>query len=98
MERIQNTDIDILQINSSLQAVVIGFALSLSSSALGLQLLADKKMLTTRLGTASLGVLLFQDLAVVPFIILLPLLQSTIGAATGGCSGGPLTHPLPPSD
>ena len=83
LEAIQNTDIDILQINSSLQAVVIGFALSLSSSALGLQLLADKKLMTTRLGTASLGVLLFQDLAVVPFIILLPVLQS-LGLDGGG--------------
>ena len=82
---VQNTDVDILQINSSLQAVVIGFALSLSSSALGLQLLSDKKMMPTRVGTASLGVLLFQDLAVVPFIILLPLLQSLqVSAAAGG--------------
>lgn len=88
LEKVQTTNVDILQINSSLQAVVIGFALSLSSSALGLQLLADKKMLTTRLGTASLGVLLFQDLAVVPFIILLPLLQSLLGGGEGGGGGG----------
>lgn len=77
-----------MQINSSLQAVVIGFALSLSSSALGLQLLADKKMMTTKLGTASLGVLLFQDLAVVPFIILLPLLQTLVGPGSGAGDGG----------
>jgi Kef-type K+ transport system membrane component KefB len=88
LEKIQNSNLDILQINSSLQAVVIGFALSLSSSALGLQLLADKNMLTTKLGTASLGVLLFQDLAVVPFIILLPLLQTLSMGGDGGGGGG----------
>ena len=74
----------LLQIDSSLQALVIGFGLTLSSSALGLQLLSDKNMMTTRLGTASLGVLLFQDLAVVPFIILLPLLQKLQGSGGGG--------------
>jgi len=87
LETIENRNIEILQINSTLQAVVIGFALSLSSSALGLQLLQDRRMLTSRLGTASLGVLLFQDLAVVPFIILLPLLQ-TLNDGVGGDVGG----------
>jgi Kef-type K+ transport system membrane component KefB len=53
---------DMLQVSSILEAVVIGFALLLSSSAFGLQLLADRNMLTTKFGTASLGVLLFQDL------------------------------------
>lgn len=66
---------DLLQIRSPLEAIVVGFGLTLSSSALGLQLLSDRGMMTTRLGTASLGVLLFQDLAVVPFIIALPVLQ-----------------------
>ena len=76
LEYIQPGNDEMLQVSSVLEAVVIGFALSLSSSAFGLQLLADRKMLTTKFGTASLGVLLFQDLAVVPFIILLPVLQS----------------------
>jgi Kef-type K+ transport system membrane component KefB len=76
LEFIQPGNDEMLQVSSVLEAVVIGFALSLSSSAFGLQLLADRKMLTTKFGTASLGVLLFQDLAVVPFIILLPVLQS----------------------
>lgn len=77
LERVQSgAGVDeLLQIESTLEAIVVGFGLTLSSSALGLQLLSDRGMMTTRLGTASLGVLLFQDLAVVPFIILLPLLQ-----------------------
>ena len=76
LEFIQPGNDQLLQVSSVLEAIVIGFALSLSSSAFGLQLLADRNMLTTKFGTASLGVLLFQDLAVVPFIILLPILQS----------------------
>jgi Kef-type K+ transport system membrane component KefB len=74
---------DLLQIRSPLEAIVVGFGLTLSSSALGLQLLSDRGMMTTRLGTASLGVLLFQDLAVVPFIIALPVLQKMQIAGDG---------------
>ena len=74
---------DLLQIRSPLEAIVVGFGLTLSSSALGLQLLSDRGMMTTRLGTASLGVLLFQDLAVVPFIIALPVLQKMQSAGAG---------------
>ena len=77
----------LLQITTPLEAIVVGFGLTLSSSALGLQLMSDKGMMTTKLGTASLGVLLFQDLAVVPFIILLPILQK-LQAGDLGADGG----------
>lgn len=55
-------------------AVVIGPALALSSTAFVLQLLAEKKMLHSEYGRASLSVLLLQDLAVVPLLALVPLL------------------------
>jgi Kef-type K+ transport system membrane component KefB len=42
------------------EAVVIGAALSLSSSAFVLQLLAEKGELPTRFGSATLGILLLQ--------------------------------------
>ena len=64
-------------------AVVIGPALALSSTAFVLQLLAEKKMLHSEYGRASLSVLLLQDLAVVPLLALVPLLAMpdlTIGA------------------
>ncbi|KAL3912444.1 MAG: hypothetical protein SGARI_001155 [Bacillariaceae sp.] len=48
--------------------VVLGGGLALSSSAFVLQLLKDKNQLATRFGKASFGVLLFQDLAVVPLV------------------------------
>ncbi|KAK9810162.1 hypothetical protein WJX72_005895 [[Myrmecia] bisecta] len=59
------------------EAVVIGAALSLSSSAFVLQLLAERGELPTRFGSATLGILLLQDIAVVPFLVLLPLIEST---------------------
>ncbi|NIW38207.1 MAG: glutathione-regulated potassium-efflux system protein KefB, partial [Gemmatimonadetes bacterium] len=57
-------------------SIIVGFGLSLSSTAFVLQLLAEKKELTTPHGRAAFGVLLFQDLAVIPLIALVPLLAS----------------------
>lgn len=58
-------------------AVVIGGALALSSTAFALQLLSDRNETSARYGRASVATLLFQDLAVVPLIVILPLLQSS---------------------
>lgn len=55
-------------------AVVIGFGLALSSTALVLQTLAEKNQLTTRHGREAFAILLFQDLAVIPLLAVLPLL------------------------
>ena len=45
-------------------AAVIGFGLALSSTAIGLQILIERKQLATSHGRAGFAVLLFQDLAV----------------------------------
>ncbi len=63
-------------------ALMAGLALSLSSTALVLQLLAEKKQLTTHHGRASFAVLLFQDLAAIPLLALFPLLAGA-GMAQG---------------
>lgn len=55
-------------------AVVTGLILALSSTAFVLQMLSEKKQLVTIHGRAAFSILLFQDLAVIPFIALLPLL------------------------
>ncbi len=55
-------------------AIVTGLILALSSTAFVLQLLAEKKQLTTSHGRAAFSILLFQDLAVIPLIALLPLI------------------------
>uniref|UniRef100_A0A0G4FE38 Uncharacterized protein n=1 Tax=Chromera velia CCMP2878 TaxID=1169474 RepID=A0A0G4FE38_9ALVE len=54
--------------------VVIGGSMALSSSAFVLQLLRNRDELSTRYGRASLGVLLFQDLAVVPLLVVIQIL------------------------
>ncbi|KAF4381430.1 hypothetical protein G4B88_029785 [Cannabis sativa] len=67
---------DLVNIRSVDEAIVIGAALSLSSSAFVLQLLAEKGELPTRFGSATLGILLLQDIAVVPLLVILPVLES----------------------
>jgi CPA2 family monovalent cation:H+ antiporter-2 len=57
-------------------AIVVGFALALSSTAMVLQLLTERGELNGRSGRAAFGVLLFQDLAVVPLLVLVTVLAS----------------------
>jgi glutathione-regulated potassium-efflux system ancillary protein KefC/glutathione-regulated potassium-efflux system protein KefB len=56
-----------------LPALVIAFALSLSSTALVLQVLAERGELKVQHGRSAFGILLFQDLAAMPVLALLPL-------------------------
>ena len=56
--------------------VVLGAALAMSSTAIVSRMLAEKMQLDTREGREVVGVLLFQDLAVVPFLVLIPALAS----------------------
>ena len=58
-------------------AILIGPALALSSTAFVLQLLSEQKMLTSKYGRTSVAVLLFQDLAVAPLLVLASLLVVT---------------------
>jgi len=53
-------------------AILIGGVLSLSSTALVMKLLADQLEQNSRHGRAAFGVLLFQDLIVVPLMIMIP--------------------------
>ncbi len=64
-------------------ALLAGFALALSSTAFVLQSLGERNQLSARHGRAAFGILLFQDLAVIPFIALLPMLAVS-GSDTGG--------------
>ncbi len=52
-------------------ALVVGFGLSLSSTAFVLQMLAEKKQLMEHHGRAAFGILLFQDIAAIPVLALL---------------------------
>lgn len=56
--------------------LVAGLALALSSTAFAIQLLAEQRQLRTHHGRSAFAILLFQDLAVVPILALLPLLSA----------------------
>ena len=58
-------------------AVALGGALAMSSTAIVVKLMAERLELDTEHGRRVLGVLLFQDLAVVPFLVLIPALGSS---------------------
>jgi CPA2 family monovalent cation:H+ antiporter-2 len=55
-------------------AFVIGSALAMSSTAIVSKILAERVDLNSRHGRLSIGVLLFQDIAVVPILVLIPAL------------------------
>ncbi len=62
-------------------ALIAGMALSLSSTALALQPLNERGGLGTHGGQGAFAILLFQDLAVIPMLALLPVLSDELGAA-----------------
>jgi glutathione-regulated potassium-efflux system ancillary protein KefC len=55
-------------------ALLIGMAFSLSSTAMALQVLNERNVTNSVSGTANFSILLFQDIAVIPMISILPLL------------------------
>jgi len=54
------------------EAIFIGFVLSLSSTAIVLKEYADRMQLDSGHGKISIGILLFQDMAVIPMMLLIP--------------------------
>jgi CPA2 family monovalent cation:H+ antiporter-2/glutathione-regulated potassium-efflux system protein KefB len=66
-------------------SLAAGLILSMSSTAIVLQTMTEKGLLQSSAGQNSFSVLLFQDLAVIPILALLPLLSShgTSGSSTG---------------
>jgi monovalent cation:proton antiporter-2 (CPA2) family protein len=62
-------------------ALAVGLILSLSSTAIVLQTLSEKGLMRTEGGRAGFSVLLFQDIAVIPMLALIPLLALPVLAA-----------------
>jgi len=62
-------------------AVVVGGVLAMSSTAIVIKQLKDQQELATAHGRLSVGILLFQDIAVVPFLILIPVLAELPGSS-----------------
>ncbi|MDO8248120.1 MAG: glutathione-regulated potassium-efflux system protein KefC [Rhodoferax sp.] len=55
-------------------ALVAGLGLALSSTAIALQVMGERNLLPTSSGQAAFSILLFQDVAAIPVLALLPLL------------------------
>ncbi len=68
-------------------ALIIGLGSAMSSTALVMTSLAERGQLLTRYGRESFAILLFQDLAVIPMLALLPLLAASAGQDTGHWQG-----------
>jgi CPA2 family monovalent cation:H+ antiporter-2 len=68
-------------------SIIIGSALAMSSTAIVMQVIAEHAEQSTRVGRLSFSILLMQDLAVIPILVLLPLLSKTeldVSKALGG--------------
>ncbi|NBT72870.1 MAG: potassium transporter [Betaproteobacteria bacterium] len=65
-------------------SVVLGCALAMSSTAMVMRMASDRGELETAHGRPVVGVLLFQDLAVVPLMIIVPALAGVAAVSSGG--------------
>lgn len=64
-------------------ALIAGAALSLSSTAIVVQMLSDAKRLGSQTGRTSFAILLMQDLAVIPMLLLVPILGQRVEGNVG---------------
>jgi len=67
-------------------ALLVGLALTLSSTAVGLQLLSERKELVSEHGRLAFAILLFQDLVAIPLLAAIPLLGHVPGGEEPGLS------------
>ena len=63
-------------------SILLGFLVSLSSTAIVLRIIQSKDELYTPQGRTILGILIFQDIAIVPLMLAAPLLPGAIGDTT----------------
>lgn len=77
-------------------ALALGMTLALSSTAIVLQSLKEKALLDTSGGRSAFAVLLFQDMAVIPILALLPLLGTAPSADAADAHGTTWVAGLPP--
>ncbi|KQN49363.1 potassium transporter KefC [Serratia sp. Leaf50] len=58
-------------------ALLIGLTLALSSTAIAMQAMSERSLTPTPIGRSAFAVLLFQDIAAIPLVAMIPLLAST---------------------
>ncbi|MBX9832072.1 MAG: glutathione-regulated potassium-efflux system protein KefC [Burkholderiaceae bacterium] len=69
-------------------SLVGALGLALSSTAIALQVLAERNLMRTQSGQAGFSILLFQDVAAIPILALLPVLGAAAGDGAGHTPGG----------
>jgi len=69
-------------------ALIVGLSLALSSTAIGLQTLAERKEIGSQHGRLAFAILLFQDVAAIPILALIPLLAAPPAGALAPMSEG----------
>ncbi|MDO9710076.1 monovalent cation:proton antiporter-2 (CPA2) family protein [Paracraurococcus lichenis] len=77
-------------------ALAAGLILAMSSTAIALQILSERGLLKTGGGETSFAVLLFQDVAVIPILTVLPLLAAAPAAGGAAPHDGGWIETLPP--
>jgi len=65
-------------------AVLIGLTLGLSSTAIAIQAMNERNLMVSQMGRSAFAVLLFQDIAAIPLVAMIPLLAASGGATTLG--------------
>jgi len=63
-------------------ALVFGFIISLSSTAIVMKILQERREVDTVQGRTLLGILIFQDLAIIPMMVITPLFMGSGGTDT----------------
>lgn len=74
-------------------ATIAGFALAMSSTAIGMQVLDERNLTATPAGRSAFAILLFQDIAAIPLIALVPLVAQLLGVDGSG-DHAPHAHPV----
>ena len=64
-------------------ALLVGLTLSLSSTAIAMQAMNERNLTSTAVGRSSFAVLLFQDIAAIPLVAMIPLLAANGGTPSG---------------
>lgn len=65
-------------------AELIGMTLALSSTAIAMQAMNERNLMMTQMGRSAFAVLLFQDIAAIPLVAMIPLLAASSASTTMG--------------
>ena len=71
-------------------ALIAGFALAMSSTAIGAQVMAERNMTATPAGRTGFAILLFQDIAAIPLIAVIPLVAQLLGLGKHAANAQPV--------